>query len=138
MKTKVLPQSFIEKIAPADRKALGQKTVAERNAGISVKWEREIHKQIQNDLHRRGIFAVHSRCDKRTTQQKGVPDFLMALWDAEKGCARPVAIEVKMPGESLTDDQEYVCGKMNSNGWDYYIVFSFEHYCAVLAKYDVV
>lgn len=128
MKADLLPESFLNKMAAADRKLLGRPALlaSERQAQAGLKLEREIHKLIWNELLRRGIFAIHSRTDKRTTNAVGLPDFCMAI------NGHPVAIEVKLPGEKLTEEQEAVSRRMVQNGWQYFIVYSFEEAIVVI------
>lgn len=98
---------------------------------IDLRLEKDLHQLIGNDLNRRGIFGVHSRMDKKTSQKKGVPDWIFAL-PRPDGAALPVAIECKRPGERLTEDQEYVRDLMVKNGWFYSVVYSFEEYAEVI------
>lgn len=128
---------MVEIMSPEDRKALGQKTVAERSARADLQLEREIHRLIDLELNRRNIVGIHSRTDKKTSQQVGVPDYLMALWDSERGCARPVAVEVKLPGGKLSDDQIVMRDRMVRDGWEYHVVYSLEEFKSVLSEFDV-
>jgi hypothetical protein len=61
--------------------------------------ERELHQHVHNWLYKERIYFVTSRMDKRTTQRKGVPDFVCCV----KG--RFVAIELKVPGQKQTEEQ---------------------------------
>lgn len=94
-----------------------------------IKLERELHALISNDLIRRQIYFVHSYTHKRTTQEPGVPDFIICIG----GCA--VGIEVKMPGNDLSDVQQEHKDRMVQSGWFYYIVRSFQEFADVLKKF---
>jgi len=91
-----------------------------------VRLEKDLHNLIQNELTRRGIFAIHSRTDRKTTQQVGVPDFIFCFPGV------PIAVECKLPGAKLTDDQAYVAAKMQKNGWLYFVVTSYEEFREIL------
>lgn len=109
-------------MSPTDRALIGRPALTrpERQEKAGIAQERDLHKLIWNELLRREIFAIHSRMDKRTTNAVGTPDFCMAI------NGRPVAMEVKLPGNTLSDDQEKVRSRMIRNGWLYFVVFSFD------------
>jgi len=89
--TGILPQNIVNCMAPADRAALGQKTSTEARADAIAKDEREIQKSIVGYLRLLNVPFYQSRMDRKTTMQKGTPDFLIC----RKG--RFVAWEVKTP-----------------------------------------
>lgn len=124
----VLPENILKRMRPEDRKPLGKagRTYEECTAQASIKLERELHKLISNELLRRGIFAVHSRTDKRTTNAVGVPDFIFAIG------GRPIAVEVKMPKGVLSGEQLAVMNQMKATGWNYFVVRSFDDLRLVL------
>ena len=62
--------------------------------------ERDLHDQIEAELIRRRWYYVHSRMDKRSTQNKGVPDFIIA---APNG--RTIWMEVKTKSGKLDENQ---------------------------------
>jgi hypothetical protein len=129
MNPAALPNSFLDKIAdPAERKRLiGSPLLsAERHAAEDAKVERELHKLIINELLRRGIFFIHSRMDRKSTQALGTPDFAFVIGGL------PVAVECKTATGSLTQEQRAVSILMQHNGWAYHIVRSFDEFRAVL------
>lgn len=137
----LLPNNILDKMTREDRERLGKvgKTTSEIDQATAVKLERELHKLMQNELNRRQIFAVHSRTDKKTTQQPGVPDFIMALWafaDSERPGPTPVAVEVKVGANDLSDEQKAVRDDMVRDGWTYRVVRSFEEFRALLAEFQ--
>jgi hypothetical protein len=71
-------QNIINRMAPADRAALGKKTSAEMRAAAAVKDERELQRQLANYLRLLGVWHVQSRMDKRTSNTVGAPDFIFA------------------------------------------------------------
>ena len=134
MKPDILPNSFIDKIAdPAERRRLtgNPLTSTERQAVNDAKLEREIHETIEQDLNRRGVFYVHSRMDKRPTIREGAPDFIFAIKSA------PIAMECKLPGESLSDAQKDVMREMLANGWNYHVVTTQAGALDIIRRYSL-
>jgi hypothetical protein len=107
-------------VAPEDRAKLGRAgmTRAEAFAKFTVDTERKLHHLIDSYLRQRGIEPIRSRMDKRSTINVGAPDFMFAY----RGKA--IAMEVKLPGEKLTKEQESMRAIMTSpvNGWHYCVV----------------
>lgn len=64
------------------------------------KLEKQEHEYLINWLNQREWFYVHSRMDKPTSNQKGIPDFVIGLlgW--------MICIEFKLAGRKLTQAQE--------------------------------
>jgi len=79
-------------------------------------------------LRQRGIEPIRSRMDRRTTIKVGAPDFMFAFH------GHPIAIEVKMPGEKLSPDQERMKAVMTDpwNGWRWFTVFGIDDLRAIL------
>ena len=105
-----------------------------------MKPEEELHAKIKKLLDGLGILYVHSRTDKRTTQQKGVPDFLFAVRTKIPDCDHPIAWECKVDGRKLSDDQEQWKMKAQSgrNGWHYYVITNLTDACEALKPYGVI
>lgn len=83
--------------------------------------EKELHRQIEQWLRMRGVRCiVHSRTDKRTTQAKGVPDFLFVAH------TQPYAIEVKVGTNTLTSEQELWLSDAALDGWHCRVVRSLD------------
>lgn len=124
----IIPQNIVERMSPMDRGDLNQSTAEERSSIVDLRLERDLHKLIMNELSRRQIFYVHSRTDKKTSQNVGVPDFIFAV------LGLPTAVEVKLPGRKLTADQEYVRNAMIQDGWRYEVVYSFDQFVSLLKE----
>lgn len=118
MKSSELPNHILQKMSPKDRKDLGLLTSEEAIAKFEAKSERDLHKQISNFLSLRGIWFVHSRTDRPTTQSKGVPDYIFVA------SYIPVGMEVKFGKGKLTPEQTSTLNAMTSNGWRTYTVRS--------------
>jgi hypothetical protein len=86
-----LPQNLINRMAPADRAALGKKTSAEMRAAAAVKDERELQRQVANYLRLLGVWFSQARMDRRATATVGTPDFVFPY----RG--RYIAWEAKTP-----------------------------------------
>ncbi len=128
MKAQILPESFLKCVSPADRKMLGQMTAAEGLAAFAAREEKELHKLISLELTRFNIVFAHSRMDKRTTNAKGLPDFLFVYHGI------PYAIEAKAPKGVLTPEQVRTIVRMEENGWSCHVVRSFEEFKTILEK----
>lgn len=88
--------------------------------------EKELHRQIEQWLRMKGVRCiVHSRTDKRTTQAKGVPDFLFVM----RGNA--FAIEVKVGNNQLTKEQEAWLVDAAVDGWICRVVRSLDQLICV-------
>jgi len=85
-----------------------------------AKSEKELQDQIAGHFEIAGTVVVRSRMDKKTSVAVGIPDLLFAL----KGA--PVAMEVKLPGEKLTKEQEKMMANMKKNGWLCHVVYSYD------------
>jgi VRR-NUC domain-containing protein len=64
------------------------------------KLEKQQHVQFENWLNQRELFFDHQRMDKRTTNKRGIPDFIIG-WEG-----RLICIEFKAAGRKLTPEQE--------------------------------
>ena len=70
--------------------------------------ESKLHEKIEQELIRRRWYYVRSRMDKKSTQPKGVPDFIIASPAKEYNPNQyPFTfwIEVKRKGSKLTKEQ---------------------------------
>lgn len=110
-------------------KALKSPEVRQRMAAkADAMAEKELHRQIEQWLRMKGVRCiVHSRTDKRTTQAKGVPDFLFVAF------ARPYAIEVKVGANKLTTEQERWLSDSVMDGWHCRVVRSLDDLIAFVA-----
>jgi hypothetical protein len=67
---------------------------------ILTRAEKLDHIDVLNFCNQHDLFKVHSRMDMATSQEKGIPDFVIGI----RG--RLISIEFKQPGRSLTKEQE--------------------------------
>jgi len=98
-------------MSEADRQALGlsQSVTApghplshdsQRKRDYVTRKEEQEHTTLINQLNMWELFYVHSRMDKATRNQKGIPDFVIGL------LGLMICIEFKLGGRKLTVDQE--------------------------------
>jgi len=127
MKPPFLPPNFVKCISPARRKELGVLTPEEALAKSEVKSERDLHKLIRGLLGIKGIEFIESRMDKRTTQKRGVADFIFSV-DVE-GFAVACCWECKYDGGDLTIEQAQMFLRMSKlpNHWRCRVIRSFDH-----------
>ena len=115
---------------PQVRASLGKhyRLMEEINHDNEHRNEKKLHRDIENLLRLKGIVYVHARTDRKTTQQKGVPDFLFALalqkpskHDPTGATCVPVpcAWEIKTDKAKLRPEQEIMMRDMMRppNGW---------------------
>jgi VRR-NUC domain len=78
----------------------GPSAAAKRPRNILTRLEKLDHIDLINFCAQHDLFRVHSRMDMATTNEKGIPDFVLGI----RG--RLIAIEFKQPGKKLTEEQE--------------------------------
>jgi len=85
--------------------------------------ESELHSQIEAELKRRRWYFVHSRCDRKTTTQLGVADFI---------CAAPNGItwwvECKKRGGKLSQEQTVTRHVLQALGHRWACVYSLKEF----------
>ena len=131
--SKILPEKILRLLSPADRRSLGKAglTAEEALQTARIKVERDLQNLIESYFRLRGVFAIRSRMDKKTTTPVGTPDFMLAL-DGEA-----IAIEAKLPGEKLTPEQEAMRKTLTEspNGWKWLTVYSLDPIKELLRGY---
>lgn len=85
--------------------------------------EGDIHDKIEEELHRRRWYYVHSRRDKKTTNQLGVTDFIIAKPDGVT-----LWVECKRKGAKLDVDQNIAKHCLLALGHRHFVVYSFEEF----------
>jgi hypothetical protein len=87
-----LPDHFLEKLFPEDRKRLGQQTSAEAQAKYERREEKIMQADFANWLGLRQIPFVKPQMNKPSTIQEGHPDFTILFNDHN------LCIEFKVKG----------------------------------------
>lgn len=90
--------------------------------------EAALHDQIATEIKRRGWYYVRSRMDRRTTTQRGVPDFIIA---ADEG--RVFWIEAKTPKGKLRPEQIGAIKWLEICGHKAHVVRSIEDFLKVIS-----
>jgi hypothetical protein len=119
----ILPEKFLKRMSKADREKLpgaSGMTAAECEAAQIARSEAALQSQIVAMLERDGIYVVKQPTNKRSQLRIGTPDLLFAV----KG--RPVAWEVKMPGNKPRLEQVKSMAEMTANGWLCDVIFSYD------------
>jgi len=121
----------------------------EINAQAEAQTERELHKHIGNLLRQRSIEFIESRMDRKTTQKRGVPDFLFSIWvrapDKDAPFAGfktwPVALafELKLPGKKLDPEQVKMFESLSKppNAWHCVCIHSVDEALAELKRFGL-
>jgi VRR-NUC domain len=99
-----LPDHFLEKLFPEERKRLGKAgmTAAEAQEKYQARVEKEMRLHFSNWLMLRAIPFVTARHDKKSTIMVGWPDYTV-LWDN-----RVLCVEFKMAGQKPRPEQQKV------------------------------
>jgi hypothetical protein len=120
MKATDLPDNLLRRIHPDDRKALGKAAMTSEEAILSAKItsEKKMQDTIAALLKHKNIEFLRQRMDKPTSGRAGWPDFTFAINGV------PIAVECKLPGETLAPDQCDCHAAMQRNGWVTYMVTS--------------
>ena len=118
----ILPNHFLEKMDPAERRKLGKAgmTAAEALAKAEAKSEGDIQKQISNWLLLHSIAFYRAAMHKKTTGRVGWPDFTFAI----NGLA--CAVEVKFGNSDPKPAQKETMRAMKANGWRVAVVRSLQ------------
>jgi hypothetical protein len=129
-----LPDSILDKIHPQDRRSAGlpapmpKATITRiQQCGLPAN-ERALQNQIENWLRLKGITAIRSRMDRKTSNNKGTPDFLFAV----KG--RAVAVECKLPGIRPTIEQQKILVALANDGWKVAVIHTLDELRSLLAS----
>ena len=92
------------------------KTAPDKASHEDVKSEKILQIQIEQYLGHKGITAIRSRMDRKTSNQVGTPDFMFAVE------GRACAYEAKLPHHKLSTEQEEMRRKLEADGWHYVVV----------------
>lgn len=123
MPTGPFPERFLKCVAKEDRKPLGKagETIDEATARASVKLEREMHDQFAAWLRINGIHFIHTRMDKKSTMQKGWPDFTLIK------AGRAICVEFKLRACTVSEEQSKVIRELLDDGTPATVSLSVQH-----------
>jgi len=130
----VLSQKFLQAMPEEERRRLGKAgiTQAEAEAKYAAGQERKLQDMIANYLTLKGFWFCHSRTDKRTTQRRGVPDFVICAYSLFLAC------EVKCTGQTLTQEQAREANKIRASGGAFVIAYSLQDLVSAIQDLDAL
>lgn len=106
----ILSNHILKLMSKEDRKSLGKNglTMEEIIAKTNIKKEKDMHDLFASWLDLHGIPFIHARMDKKSTIKKGAFDFTILYYRLG------ICVEFKMPGGSLTVEQEQYLALLNN------------------------
>src|ERR1700756_1709828 len=115
MSMNVIPDNILSKMEPAERAKLPKHirlTAAECKAKNERKLELAMHDEFSRwlTLRKKFVSFIHANPTKRSTIQKGHPDFTILSLN------RSIMIEFKVPPNGLTADQMERFGELEAAG----------------------
>lgn len=131
--TKILPDKFLRKLPPAERKKLGKAglTMEEVQVKADTRAEKVLQNEMEGILRQRNLFFSRSRMDRATTLRKGMPDFFIVLPGG-----RALLVEAKVEGGNLREDQQKVFSEFwKQTGDVVHIVLNLPSFCELLDTY---
>lgn len=113
---------------PAQRREVvkrrGFDTTAKNAAKQEYKLEEALHNDFISWLNRHELAYVHAAMKKRSTIQKGCPDFTVTA--GERYGYRSLYIEFKLPGKKLSPEQESYIAELQRKGCKVLICYDYE------------
>lgn len=120
----LVPDKITRLMNPRDRAAFGILIPEERRRKVEATAENELQKLCEQELFRHEIEFLH--LSPRAREKKGWPDLTFVL------SGMPMAVELKTVTGRLSPDQERVLSRMQANGWQTYVVRSFDVFKSLL------
>lgn len=117
-----IPDHILRLMPEHERKLLGKagRTADEAQAIFTERTEKEMHITFESWLNLHNLPFIHSRMDRATTTNLGVPDFAVFYQE------RALLIEFKMPSSMLSEDQKTYHAKLDKVGASPVVCFSAE------------
>jgi hypothetical protein len=109
-----IPENIRQCMPQEARKAMNAPTSEEVGERVAVKLEKELHDQFLTWCTMKDLEVTRSRMDRRSTIEKGKPDFEITrgFGDYALSCS----VELKRPGGRTSIDQEKVIWRMKQRG----------------------
>jgi hypothetical protein len=95
----------------------------ESDTRAGYEYERELQRLCEGSLAQKEIWFHH--LSTRARESTGMPDLLFVL------SGRPCAVELKSRTGKLRKEQREVMARMKSNGWEVYLIRSWEEWLGV-------
>lgn len=115
---KLLPNNILNKMNPADRKAIGQQTTDEAEEAYNARIERYEDKIFANYLRLKEFLFLRANPARKSTIKPGWPDY--TIFHA----GHVLFIELKSPGKNLRPDQDEVCKQLTLEGFPVHVCHS--------------
>lgn len=90
--------------------------------GPSPDRESELHDQILDYCKGKGWLCIHSRMDRKSTQQKGVSDFIVVT------PISPYFVEAKRRNQKLRPEQAAFRAQILKLGWPHAVVYCLQDF----------
>jgi VRR-NUC domain len=101
-------------------KKRGFETTAKSKAKTEAKLEKDLHNEYISFCRRNELPYIHASMVKKSTIQKGAPDFCVTLG------RKYLYGEFKVPGETLSEDQEKYFAYLQRRGCPVYLWYDYE------------
>lgn len=127
----IIPEHILKRL-PADVRAkMGKagRTMKECLEVAEARSEKELQEQIKSYLDRKSIYYVWSRMDRKTTNAKGTPDFLIC----KEG--RFIGIECKTATGKQSEDQIKAQFQIEMSGGAYHLVRSYREFFSLMGEF---
>lgn len=98
-------------------------------AGEAVERESTLHNDIIAHCRSQGWLYIHSWMDKRATNQKGTPDFIIFM-----PAGKVLCVECKAKGGKQTSEQQAMEAYLRKLGHAYALVFNMEEFHAAIQR----
>ena len=97
MKLSAFPESFLSKMSPEDRRAIGQITASEAQESYNRGQEKDLKRDVTRWLSLQGCWIFEQGMHRRTGGRCGTPDVLACVPPG----GRFLAVELKVAGGRL-------------------------------------
>jgi hypothetical protein len=97
------------------------------DCSIDLSPERVLHDRILKECRQRGYYVVHSRTDRKTTTDLGVPDVILAVPNGQT-----VWVEIKSRKAKLRPEQSYALAHLKKLNHRAYVIHSFTAFLELL------
>ena len=112
MKLSAFPESFLSKMSPEDRRAIGQMTASEAQESYNRGQERDLKRDVTRWLSLQGCWIFEQGMHRKTGGRPGVPDILVCVPPDGKF----LAVELKVRGGRLGAAQATEIERIRSVG----------------------
>lgn len=124
---RALNDKQVDLVDPSQRKAVvkarGFDTAAKNKAKAEAKLETQMHNDYIGFLRRNELAYVHANPGKKSTIQKGCPDFIVT--GGQRFGYRSLYGEFKLPGNTLSEAQQHYIAYLGDCGCKVFIWYDY-------------